>query len=567
MPGFICYVQQNSDSPIPELKMNNICSMQTKSMSFANATVKYYSNGKFENDKVFAENDEYFVCIEGVLLNSRSLINKFAARDNFDLICKMFKQNPQGFPLSIKGDFSGIIYDKKADAWHVFTNYLATKPVYYYHNAEKEIFVASSNLNSIVQVMQDLGITTSLDMDAAYYMLSFGFMLENTTLEQKIKKLRSAMIATLQNNRLKLHKYYEFPQETECTDSVDKIIDNLDALLSESIHLEYGKDEEYVYKHVAALSGGRDARMNAFYAHKLAYKNVQNITYSQNGYIDETSSQQMAAALHNDYIFYSLDNGNFLQDTLEDIVIANDGLILYCAISPQLAMQRSFSWRERGIFHTGQLAGVPMGAYVAEKDAHTRGCYSTTLLPRIRSKVEDIYDSYPSHQFYMLSNRGLNGILNAYLLIQQETEHAAAQLDYDFFDYAMKIPFEFKKKSKLYIQWYKKKLPHATKYICTNTRTKIGASKAHVLYKLAELKIIRKLKLRPDYGMNPFDYWYSTNPNLPLYFETYYRENIDYLTPWPNLMQDCKDLFWHGNLNEKAQVMTLIEAIKYHKLS
>jgi len=61
--------------------------------------------------------------------------------------------------------------------------------------------------------------------------------------------------------------------------------------------------------------------------------------------------------------------------------------------------------------------------------------------------------------------------------------------------------------------------------------------------------------------MNPFDYWYDSNPELREIFETYLKDHIHLLNKHPVLKEDTVLLFDEGNALEKTQALTLLAAV------
>ena len=106
--------------------------------SLINETIenqKYYLEKrtirKFENDKVFSEDDVYIIVTEGVILNSLQLIGKYNARDLKNAVVRMYEQNGDTFFNEFRGSFSGLLYDKKKDKWLIYTNHIGDKQIFY----------------------------------------------------------------------------------------------------------------------------------------------------------------------------------------------------------------------------------------------------------------------------------------------------------------------------------------------------------------------------------------------------------------------------------------------------
>lgn len=101
-----------------------------------------------------------------------------------------------------------------------------------------------------------------------------------------------------------------------------------DKIFRRTIELEFEKDKEYGYKHIATVSGGLDSRMTTWVVHDMGYTDQVNYTFSQSGYLDETIAKEIARDLKHEWIFKFLDNGNFLTN-IEDMIKVNFGNFLY----------------------------------------------------------------------------------------------------------------------------------------------------------------------------------------------------------------------------------------------
>ena len=179
--------------------------------------------------------------------------------------------------------------------------------------------------------------------------------------------------------------------------------------------------------------------------------------------------------------------------------------------------------------------------------------------------MDHILTRYESEEMFMFYSRGFNGVVNGYWVANQYTEACSAFLDVDFLNYALSIPPALKYKAKIYRQWILARHPLAAKYIWEKTRARISAND-HIVKIRRLLRLLRSriLGQRASDSMNPFDYWYRTNPRLPCYMDSYFKENIERLDKYPELKVDCQKLFARGRFEEKAQCLTLLEAIKLH---
>jgi len=366
MPGFMGIVSdkiygfcENFDLSFPVLTPR-----EEETKRFKNAWFKRSIIDKFIDDKVFGEDREVFICSDGLMLNARELKNKYSCENNFHLLKRLYKNSPSSFPSELRGDFDGVIYDKNLDSWTLYTNHIGSKWVFYYFDKEAKCFIFGTELKMVVAGMRALGIEPELCEEGAYFLLTFGYMLGDYTLIEGVKKLSPGSTLTLKNWELESKEYYRLRNTPYIEDSEEKIIKTLDELFRDAIKAEYDKDLEYGYRHIATLSGGLDSRMNVCYARKLGYKDILNITFSQSNYLDERIAKKIASDWGYSFLFYSSDNGNYLKD-IDNPILVNDGLVLYSGAAHALKMESMINWDRYGLLHTGQLGDAVMGTYLS----------------------------------------------------------------------------------------------------------------------------------------------------------------------------------------------------------
>ena len=163
----------------------------------------------------------------------------------------------------------------------------------------------------------------------------------------------------------------------------------------------------------------------------------------------------------------------------------------------------------------------------------------------------------------------MNGVFNGYRVYENFTEFFSPFLHVDFLNYAMKIRPEYRYKEKIYLDWIKTYSPEAVKYPWARTGLRIDAFMyEYRAFAKRVMRYARRKILGPSAkdSMNPFNYWYKTNRGLREAFETYFRENLNLLDGHSQLQKDTELLFEDGSLLEKTQALTLIAALKLHKL-
>ena len=527
-------------------------------------------NKKFENEKIFQKYKDLIIVIDGVILNSKELVNKYAGINLAETIYKMFQSNGIGFVDELRGNFYGFIYEEKSNTWYAFTNHLGNKPLYYYYNKEREIFCVSSDLFDIVSIMKKLNIQVELDELGAYYMLTFGYMLMDTTMISEVKKVEPGTILTYVDKKLSKEEYYFIDNEDYINDSEDKIISNMYEFFNISIDQSFRKDVENGYKHISYLSGGLDSRMIGIVAKEMGYDNITTLTFAENNSRDEKIARSIAADYKFENIFKSLNNGNFL-NKIEEAVDANFGQIIYSGAVHLLDATNSINLEPYGFLYNGNLADVMHGDYIEglehTKPSLSNWAYSSRLLNKVEFVQDRIIKKYGNEEKFAIYNRGVNAIYNGSISMLDTMETCEPYTHQDIVKYFTKMPPKYKYKEALFLKMIQKYYPKATDYKWqkwnvkpTSFNTKFMMTFFGKVYRVLDGKI-QSLTTQSN-NMNPFDKWYENNEQLREFVTLYLRENINYLDKYPGLKKDCIMILDNGKLIEKTQVMTLIQFIK-----
>jgi asparagine synthase (glutamine-hydrolysing) len=480
----------------------------------------------------------------------------------------------QGIDLisQLRGDFSGVIYDKTEKTVKIFTNHIGSKPIYYFWDKPSRTLIFCSELKVVLNVMRDFGFRTQLSEIGAYCLLSFGYMLKDYTLCENVKKLPAGTVLTcnLNEGEISFDKYYQLKNTPYIEDTRENIIENLDQKFSDAVKKEYDKDIEYGYRHVATLSGGLDSRINVMKGEMLGYKNILAINLSQNNYLDELIAKNIASDHGYDFLFFSLDNGNFLKN-IEKPVLANDGQIFFAGSAHLLAMLSLIDWDELGLLHTGQIGDLVLGSYLSDRQHFKvsdkiifKTAYSSKLIDRIPKHIfEEMVQQYESDEMFAFYERCVNGVFNGNFMTYHYTEFSSPFLYLDFLEYAMRIHPRLRYKERIYLDWIQIKVPDAAEYIWEKTGLPIAAGEWRVFLSNVVKHIKRKIcGTSPKDSMNPFDHWFETNPELRNVFQTYFKSHISLLDDYQTLKSDARIMFEKGNTIEKSQVLTLLAAIK-----
>lgn len=573
MAGFTILIHKNnSRQSFYEKEKKDF--FQAKKIETSEYIIKHSSHFNFNCDSFLQEDESYIIGIEGVILNLAELEQETSKTSLFDVLKYLFTKQNTDFINLLKGDFSGYIYSKTSREWYIFTNQTGSKRVFYYQN--NNFIVLSSELKDISKLINSQSLKVELDINGAYSLLTYGYMLHDLTLVKDVKRLLPGQIIAYKNGMTNIKEYFHLRNIAQTKENKELIIEKMDKLFNDAIILEYEKDKEYVKKHIATLSGGLDSRMTVLVGHKLGYTEQTNFTFSQSKYLDETIANDIAIKCRHDFIFQALDNGNYLKN-IDETVEYNDGLVTYSGSAHLLHVMKNLNFNQYGLVHTGMLGDAIIGTYLSYPyktlPSINSGAFSVKLIDRIKPYVEEIIKNYSNEELFKIYNRGFLGILNGYIYIDQFTQAVSPFLDKDFLSYCYSIPEKYKYKQRIYIEWINKKHPDFNNFPWEKTGVSPSLSFSYLRYLSPKFymrmskKFFDKINGKLKSGMNPFDYWISDNKELRDYLNTYFNDNINLVRNNKELEKDCHSLFEEGNSGEKFQVLTLLSAIKLHKIN
>jgi len=589
MPGFIAQignvVHENIFQHLPVPKKDKI----NDHLHCRDIYVERLTINKFMDDKVFLSDDDFFILVEGVVLNSRLLTSKYSQGTFKDCIIEMYKRNGETFFNEFRGSFCGIFCDKKSDLKLLFTDHIGSKQLFF-ANCGGGQFILASDMLYMAEYFKYNNIPRNLDINGAYFLLTLGFMLEDSTLFREIKKLLPGHYIKFQHNTCEIKRYYKLKFSYCCKLPQDEILEKLDKLFINAVYLAFEKDKQYGYKHIVNLSAGLDSRMTTFVANELGYgDDILNNTFSQTGCLDEAIPKQIASDLRHQWLFKSLDNGIYLMDINKALKITC-GMSFFSGSSHTADYYDTFNFHNYGLVHSGQLGDAVVGSILQTNNSATSQGYSVKsisnskffdLNSKIQLNFQLLYDNEEEFKFFTRTFFGTNQGL---LASQRYTETYSPFYDIDFMEFCFSIPPEYRIGHKLYHKWINLKHPAAANYVWERIGRKINDKSPKMITVLgrtvplvklpsrAYRYIYKRLRGKPfaeklhmnPFHMNPFGYWYDTNDKLHAEINSYYKNNAGVLSQFPTLAQDCDELFKNGKVSEKAQVLTLVGMLKMY---
>ncbi len=524
---------------------------------------------KFFRDTIEYEDDHYNIQTGGVFTAKSTREERSLARH----IISAYESYGETFVKELRGSFFIYLYVKQKNLHLIYTNHLGDKRIYYSH--QQGITIVSNSLKEITSRLDTKQVSYSLDTVAAYYLLTYGYQFGNRTLVAEINKLRPGEYLRVADKEWSVKSYHTLSNTPNDQLTENDAVERVDQLFRQAISREYEKDKEYGFTSLCTLSGGLDSRMSAWVGHEMGYMDMVNFTFAQTGSPDMTIAGQIAKHLNHQWIFQSLDHGEFMSD-IDEVNRITEGAVYHLPISHGKHAIDQIDYSRFGIFHSGQLGDVTLSSYLT-LDEYAKPSFPKAISNRLLHKlpVEDL-EEYENQELMLYQNRGLNFILAGNLPVQQYSEVTSPFLDVDFLEFCMTIPLKYRINHHLYKKWILAKYPQAAAFKWEKLGRRITTKTIRIRGKEMALThlpafVLQGVRFHLDRagnrhrgvnrGMNPFQFWYNTSDSVQYSFERYLEEHLEKVEA-KEIAQDCKQLFSMGSVHEKAQVLTLISAIK-----
>ncbi|MFG6380227.1 MAG: asparagine synthase C-terminal domain-containing protein [Lachnospiraceae bacterium] len=485
--------------------VNNSVTCIKKEIETEKYIVKQYTSSKFLDDKVFLQNKEGDIyIIEGYILNKKDLIYRFKGETWINALENMKLQKKDYF-MDFRGSFSGASYCLKDDEWIFYTNHLGDCQVFYWNQDDK--FIVTSDMNWMVDALKSKGMVYTLNKKAAMSIMSYGWVEGDETIIAEVKKILPGHCIKIKNI-LSVYQYHRFVNTKFTSQSEDEIIEEIDKKFCHAVKLEYEKDREYGYKHIATLSGGLDSRMNVWVAKEMGYDPITAITFGQSRGEDISISNQIATKLRIPHFIKNLDDADFFNN-IPNAVKDTFGLIAVAGTIHGDSMLQCLDLSKFGIIHTGQAGDAILGSRwkCHIKPSSLVGSDSNiALIPYNRN--------WENEELYFFYERVMHWTLGIHCKQYEQSMYASPFIQVDFMEYCLSIPLRYRYEHYIYKKWILKKHPKAADFNWENLGGKISDSKRIIKLKNFVKECKRKINKvsKQNQGMNPFDYWYESIP-------------------------------------------------------
>lgn len=540
------------------------------SIEISNEKVQINSFVEDTYDSFLYEDNHIVLLLEGVILNKQKLLTQFAKTSFANWMLDCFVQKKIQFLQDLEGEFRGVVWDKKENKLFVFTNPTATQRVFY-SKWDNTIFI-DTNLVRLSQNIKKKNIKISPNIDGIYQLLCLTGMLENSTIIENVFKVYDGhfLEIDLKSGGILEKSYFNHQHEPYYNKSKEKALGEMNEVFTESVLLEYQKDNEYKTGHLALLSGGLDSRVAMMVATRNGLQPNHAFCFSQSGYLDEKISRKIASDFAIDYEFVPLDGGVFL-NKIDQLTEISEGLVLYLgAIHVQHAMD-NLQFQDFSLFHSGQIGDGILGGFNSmpkkEKPSEYKLVFNKDFSQKITNKFQESINKYPSQETCLIRNLAFNRVLLGAHVLQQKAYQTSPFMTKDFMKFAISLPESWKYKHQFYIEWIKKYCPEATQYTWERTLLKPNATwKTNFGDLWVKRPFVKMhdwlLKTPQKASMYPYQYYFDNDSQLQKFYENYFKTNIDRLWSFPELKTDIINLFQSPKFYSKAQAVNILSIFK-----
>lgn len=529
---------------------------------------KQYNNllNKFPEDQIFLEDNQKVSFLNGYVHNKKDYMEE-TSKSWPEAFTDALQEDTMETLKRLRGGFCGYFFNKQEGMLVAYVDQIAVKALYYYIDGDR--WILSDHMDYMVEVLNKNGISFDFNPMAAKYMLTYAYMIDDSTFVKQIHRLLPGKYLQVKDGQAVITRYH-FIKNTEIAMTEKDAVERIDASFREAIRREFEKDREYGYRHLVDLSGGLDSRMVSWVAHDMGYTDQVNVTYCQAGYRDEAISKQIALYLGHEYVFKPLDDIQWMYD-LEKTTSQNNGAALYMGITGGRRMLSMLRTEQFGIEHTGLIGGSAIGTFYHDKEfsygkpVFGMNAYSGRLKYQFD---EEILKEYPCQEMFAIYTRGMLGAESSYIIRQHFVETASPFMDVDFLDTIFSVPFEYRNYHHIYLKWMKEKYPEATEFGWEKwggikpKESLIFVRKMKTTQRLLWQGICSVLHINNRDIMNPVDYWYYKDKAVQKYLTEFYDSVIENTVLDKSLREDISLMFRDGEVWEKSMALTVLAMVK-----
>jgi len=263
-----------------------------------------------------------------------------------EVILELFAKLNTKFVNEINGMFSICIYDTLENKIYLFRDRVGIKPLFYYLADEKIFF--SSELKSLKKIFftselkslkKILTHKLSINNSAIKNFLYLGYIPQEETIYNEIKKMPAGSFASFNGNKLKFSNYWNIDSKIEKETIKDYSIakDKLSNLLTSSVTYRMISDVPFG----TFLSGGTDSTLVTALAQSISDKPIKtfSIGFKESKYNESEHAKSVAKYLKTDHHEFILSENDAIEQVANLLDIYDEPFADSSAIPTLLVSQ------------------------------------------------------------------------------------------------------------------------------------------------------------------------------------------------------------------------------------
>jgi asparagine synthase (glutamine-hydrolysing) len=195
--------------------------------------------------------------------------HRFRTRSDTETVLVAWEQYGKRCVNRLRGMFAFVIWDSRRRVLFGARDRMGIKPFYYHVDAE--LFAFASEIKSLLTIPR---IAHNVDDSALADYLCHGYSLIPNTLFRDIEKLPPAHSILVQQSGITVERYWEIPMESPRTVKERDALDELDALLTDTVRMHLISDVPLG----VFLSGGLDSSSLVSVMSRLGIQDLQTFS-------------------------------------------------------------------------------------------------------------------------------------------------------------------------------------------------------------------------------------------------------------------------------------------------
>ena len=167
----------------------------------------HYSHllNKFPGDQFLRTESEIVSFLNGYVYNKADY-EQTCGLGWAEAFTRALTEDAEGALKKLRGGFCGYLYDGKKRELLVYTDQVAVKPVYYYIDGDR--WMVSDRVEDMVKVLRYNGLACEFQPLAAQYMLTYGYMIDDTTFVRQIRRLLPGKYLRAREGQTSVMRYH-----------------------------------------------------------------------------------------------------------------------------------------------------------------------------------------------------------------------------------------------------------------------------------------------------------------------------------------------------------------------